>query len=82
MEIRVEYEAGLLGDEPEPAVVWFGKRRVVVTAISDRWWGPGRRWWKVETADGAYVLRRDDATGTWELAAVPAAPGGTRRDGA
>lgn len=75
MEIRVEYEPGLAG-EPEPAVVWFGQRRVPVRGITDRWWGPGRRWWKLETEDGPYVLRRDDATGTWELAAVPrAAPG-------
>lgn len=75
MEIRVEYEAGLAG-EPEPAVVWFGSRRLAVRAISDRWWGSGRRWWKVETEDGAYVLRREDATGTWELAAVPRGPSG------
>lgn len=73
MEIRVEYEAGL-GGEPEPAVVWFGSRRLAVRAISDRWWGPGRRWWKVETDDGAYVLRREDATGNCELAAVPRDP--------
>lgn len=75
MEIRVEHEPGLNG-EPEPAVVWFGRRRLAVRAISDRWWGPGRRWWKVETDDGAYVLRREDATGAWELAAVPRGPSG------
>lgn len=69
MEIRVECEAGLAG-EPEPAVVWFGSRRVAVRAIVDRWWGNGRRWWKLETDDGLYVLRRDEASGDWDLAAV------------
>jgi len=31
---------------------------------------------KVETDDGAYVLRREDASGAWELAAVPRGPSG------
>jgi hypothetical protein len=69
MEIRVEYQAGLAG-EPEPAVVWFGERRLAVQAIVDRWYGTDRRWWKLQTEDGLYVLRRDDASGEWELAAV------------
>lgn len=70
MEIRVEYQEGL-GGEPEPAVVWFGERRLAVQAITDRWYGTDRRWWKLQTEDGLYVLRRDDASGEWELAAVP-----------
>ena len=70
MDIRVEYEAGLAG-EPEPAVVWFGTRRLAVRAILDRWYGTNRRWWKLDTDDGPYVLRRDDESGQWELAAVP-----------
>ena len=64
------YEAGLSG-ESEPAVVWFGSRRLEVRAILDRWYGTNRRWWKLETDDGQYVLRRDDDSGQWELAAVP-----------
>lgn len=72
MEIRVEYQPGLGGD-PEPGVVWFGERRLAVKAIIDRWYGTDRRWWKLETEDGLYVLRRDDASGHWELAAVPRA---------
>lgn len=69
MEIRVECEPGLAG-EPEPAVVWFGSRRVAVRAIVDRWYGTDRRWWKLDTDDGLYVLRREESTGAWELAAV------------
>jgi hypothetical protein len=70
MEIRVELQAGLEG-QPEPAVVWFGKRRLTVLAILDRWYGTGQRWWKLETEDGLYVLRRAGDCGPWELAAVP-----------
>lgn len=70
MDIRVEYETGLAG-EPEPAVVWFGSRRLAVRAIVDRWYGTDRRWWKLDTDDGLYVLRHDDNSGEWELAAVP-----------
>jgi hypothetical protein len=70
MKIRVEYEAGLAG-EPEPAVVWFGSRRLAVNAIVDRWYGTNRRWWKLDTEGGVYVLRREDGSDEWELAAVP-----------
>jgi hypothetical protein len=70
MNIRVECKIGL-GGELEPAVVWFGKRRLDVTAIADRWYGTGRRWWKLDTEDGPYVLRRGEDSGQWELAAVP-----------
>jgi hypothetical protein len=36
----------------------------------DRWYGTHQRWWKLDTEDGLYVLRRDDRSGEWELAAV------------
>lgn len=55
----------------DPAVVWFGARRVAVQSVLDRWWGPGMRWWKVETQDGPYILRRSERDRQWELAAVP-----------
>jgi hypothetical protein len=69
MEIRVDCAPGLEG-ELEPSVVWFGARRVQVLAILDRWYDPGRRWWKLETADGMYILRREEGSGAWDLAAV------------
>jgi hypothetical protein len=70
MKITVDYQAGL-GGEAEPAIVWFGSRRLVVKAITDRWYGTNRRWWKIETEAGVYVLRREDGSEEWELAAVP-----------
>jgi hypothetical protein len=69
MYIRVEQEAGFAG-EPEPSAVWFGSRRLAVHAIVDRWYGSDRRWWKLQTDDGFYVLRRTESTAEWELAAV------------
>lgn len=69
MEIRVECQPAASG-ELEPAVVWFGSRRLDVLSIVDRWYGAHQRWWKVDTEDGLYVLRRDDSSGEWELAAV------------
>lgn len=69
MELRVDCTAGH-GGEPEPAVIWFGARRVDVRAIVDRWWGAQQRWWKVQTDEGFYVLRRDQPGDVWVLAAI------------
>ncbi|HSV83865.1 MAG TPA: hypothetical protein VLK85_32105 [Ramlibacter sp.] len=69
MDLRVESHTAASG-ELEPDVIWFGNRRVAVLAIVDRWYGTHQRWWKLDTEDGLYVLRRDDRSGEWELAAV------------
>ena len=70
---RSESATGVL----EPRVIWFGSRRVEIRAIADRWYGSDRSWWKAETDEGAYVLRLDERSGTWELAAVVGTgPGG------
>jgi hypothetical protein len=54
----------------EPAVICFGSRRVEVQAVVDRWYGGNQRWWKVQTAEGLYIVRLDEPGGAWELAAV------------
>ena len=75
MALRVECSPGLGGDA-EPHVVWFGSRRVAVRAIVDRWFAPTTRWFRIDADDEQlYVLRHDEATGEWDLAAL------TRRDG-
>jgi hypothetical protein len=68
--IRVECTAMEAGGPSEPAVIWFGARRVDVKSVADRWYGSDQRWWKIETAEGFYIVRLDEASGTWELAAV------------
>ncbi|MBL0423025.1 hypothetical protein JI739_21995 [Ramlibacter sp. AW1] len=68
--VRVECIASDANGVGDPAVIWFGARRVEVRAVTDRWFGSDRRWWKVETAEGVYILRLDELSSEWELAAV------------
>jgi len=67
--VPVDIQLELEGDEPR--AVWFGRRRVPVHAVLDRWYAPGMLWWKVATDEGPYILRRALPDGLWELAAVP-----------
>ena len=69
MAIRVECYAGYRGEQ-EPLAFWLGERRVAVRAVVDRWFAPTQRWFRVDADDGnLYVLRQDDASGEWEIAA-------------
>ena len=68
--LRVECVESATDSPGDPAVIWFGARRVEVRAVTDRWFGREQRWWKVETVDGSYIVRLDQSSGTWELAAV------------
>jgi hypothetical protein len=70
MALRVECYAGYRGDQ-EPLAFWLGERRFAVRGVVDRWFAPTQRWFKVDADDGRmYVLRHDEATGDWELAAL------------
>ena len=69
MAIREECYAGYR-DEQEPLAFWLGERRLPVRAVVDRWFAPTQRWFRVEADDGdMYVLRHDEASGDWEIAA-------------
>lgn len=69
MSIRVECYAGYRGEQ-EPVAFWFGERRLAVQAVVDRWYSPSQRWFRIEAADGdMYILRHDEPSGEWELAA-------------
>jgi len=69
MAIRVECYAGYRGEQ-EPLAFWLGERRVAVRAVVDRWFAPTQRWFRVDADDGnRYVLRHDEASGDWEIAA-------------
>lgn len=70
--IRVEAYSGYRFSQ-EPLAFWLGERRVEVRAIVDRWYAPEQRWFKVEADDGhTYVLRHDETTDEWEIAAFTA----------
>jgi hypothetical protein len=70
MAIRVECYAGYRAEQ-EPTAFWLGARRVEVREIVDRWYAPDKRWFKVDGDDGQlYVLRHDEATDSWDLAAL------------
>ena len=69
MSTRVECYAGYRGEQ-EPVAFWLGEQRLEVRAIVDRWFGPSRRWFKIDAEDGdVYVLRHDESTHTWDIAA-------------
>jgi hypothetical protein len=72
MPINVECYAGYCAEQ-EPIAFRLGDRRVEVRAIVDRWYAPTQRWFKVDSDDGnAYVLRHDQMTDKWEIAAFTA----------
>ena len=69
MAIRVECYAGYRGEQ-EPLAFWLGERRLAVRAVVDRWFAPTQRWFKVDADDGnMYILRHDETSGDWEIAA-------------
>jgi hypothetical protein len=69
MPIRVECYAGYRGEQ-EPIAFRLGERRVGVRAIVDRWFAPAQRWFRVDADDGhLYVLRHDEPSDEWEIAA-------------
>jgi hypothetical protein len=70
MRIAVECYAGYRGEQ-EPCAFTLGKRRFGVLAILDRWLEPQHRYFKVKVDDGRrFILRHDDLSGDWELAAL------------
>jgi hypothetical protein len=74
VSIRVECYAGYRGEQ-EPVAFWLGERRFEVREILDRWFAPAQRWFRVDVGDGdLYVLRHDETSGEWELAAFTRGP--------
>jgi hypothetical protein len=74
MRIRVECYAGYRGEQ-EPTAFWLGERRIDVLEIVDRWLHPEHRYFKIRAPDARhYVLRHDERSGEWELAALVGEP--------
>ena len=73
--IRVECYAGYRAEQ-EPRAFWCGEQRLEVRAIVDRWFAPAQRWFKVDAEDGdVYILRHDETSGEWDIAAYRAQQG-------
>ena len=70
MDIQVEAHSGYRGAE-EPRAFTLGQTRFEVLEIVDRWLDPRHRYFKVRVPDGRlFVLRHDEPSGRWELAAL------------
>jgi hypothetical protein len=70
MTISLECYAGYRGEQ-EPIAFSLGARRLIVRTIVDRWFAPTKRWFKVDADDGQmYILRYDEESGEWDLAAL------------
>lgn len=79
--MRVECYSGYRGEQ-EPLAFWLGGRRLAVRAILDRWFAPTQRWFRVDADDGhMYVLRHDESTGLWDLAAFTGSGASAARGG-
>lgn len=66
LSISVECYAGYRGEET-PICFRLGDRLLEVDEVLDRWLAPDHRYFKVQTAEGIYILRNDIASGGWEL---------------
>lgn len=69
--MRICVYGPLRGGEEQPSVFYLGARRLPVVAILRRWQEGANHCYEVSVHDGRrFVLRREPATGRWELAAV------------
>jgi len=68
MNVRVEAYSGYKADE-RPLRFLLGDHWRLVVEVTDRWYGPDARYFRVKAEDGnLYILRLDEATGEWSLA--------------
>jgi hypothetical protein len=67
MEVRVDCYAGYRGEET-PRSFDLDGRRIEVSEVIDRWYGPDHTYFKLRGADGVlYLLRDDEPEDHWEL---------------
>jgi len=67
IDIQVTSYAGYRADE-RPLGFILGARSLGVRDILDRWYGPGRRYFKVAADDdNIYIIAHDEAGDRWEL---------------
>lgn len=74
LRIEVECEGTAAHSPIVPLSFRLGSRRYQVAEIVDRWSGPEQSYLRVRADDGGlFVLRHDEATHQWELAAYTSA---------
>ena len=67
LQIQVECYAGYQSEET-PRSFYFGKHKIHVEEIIDRWLAPDHRYFKLRgDDDGIYIIRYDVAKDFWEL---------------
>jgi hypothetical protein len=77
MRVQVESDAGDSGIEKLTRIRLDGRIVEIVETI-DRWPGPDYCYFKVKGSDGnVYILRLDEAHGTWELTMFQSQPART-----
>ena len=73
-EIRVECYAGYRADQ-RPLRFTLRERTFEVRQIEDQWYSPAAVYFRVKADDGnLYVLRHDEESDRWTLAAFRAVP--------
>lgn len=72
-KVRVECYEGYRGQET-PRRFYVRERPVEVLEVVDRWLSPDRRYFKLQTVDGTYILRHDTGADAWDLASFTARP--------
>jgi len=67
VRVQVDCYAGYRGEET-PRNIRLGGGTIEIREILDRWLGPDHRYFKVRGEDGgAYILRHDIESWTWDL---------------
>ncbi len=74
MELQVECYAGYKADE-RPLCFYLGGKKLEVTEVLDRWYGPDDLFFRVRAEDGhLYILRHHQPDDSWSLESFRRAP--------
>lgn len=67
MQLRVECYAGYRADQ-RPLCFYLGEKKLEVTEVLDRWYGPDDLYFRVRAEDGhLYILRHHERDDNWSL---------------
>lgn len=67
IKLRVLCHSGYRASE-EPRGFILGEKKLDVTAVVDRWYGPDRAYYKITADDGnTYIIAYDEKNDEWDL---------------